>query len=124
MESEWTSAALLSDSDKYETLLADEFTFVMHGGRLMSRAEFLASVRGGNRRIRSIVNNDFHLRLYGHTAIIVYTQTLDADFFGKAFKGESTITKVWIKTEGKWLAAAFHASDSRLASKWDRLARR
>jgi hypothetical protein len=117
----WRKATALKDISKYESLLADGFWFIMMGGHLLNRSEFLDSVRQETRKIRSVSQSQLIIEIYLNTAIVVGSQFVDAEFFGSPFTGETLITRTWVKIQGDWKLASFHASDTRLLTSWQKL---
>jgi hypothetical protein len=120
-ECAWRSASLSNEVSDFEKLLADDFWFIMMGGYLTNRSEFLDSVRRQKRKIYSVSQAQVIIQTYFNTAIVIGSQIVDAEFFGNPFKGETLVSRTWIKIEGIWKLASFHASDTRLLSEWNKL---
>ena len=76
----------------------------------MTKDEALAALKAGPMKFDRYETSDLKVRLYGSSAIVSgrlkRTRTVD----GRAADDDWQFTKAYVRPQGKWLVAAFHAS--------------
>lgn len=98
------------DTDRLESLLADEFSLDGAAGTL-DRDALLEAAKGAY-EIEDFAYDEIDPEIFGNTAVVVsrYRQTarlgeLDAS-------GDLRITDVWLRRDGRWQIVRRHATDS------------
>jgi hypothetical protein len=123
-ESLWRQASLTNSEQDFDALLAQNFLAVLLDGVVVNRTEFLKRVSDGSRKIKSVKVDDTRIEILHPTAVVICTQTIEAEFKGVPFSGPARATRVWSNFEGHWKLVSFHNSDVRILTKWDDLKKR
>jgi len=66
----WYQAAIKQDREALNRLLADDLSYCHAGGKLQTKAEYIASVMTGPPHYESMTYNDMHISMYGKTAVL------------------------------------------------------
>ena len=110
LETPWNDAHLRGDPAALAALWADSFSLTVPGRPAMTKDEALAALKAGPMKFDRYETSDLKVRLYGSSAIVSgrlkRTRTVD----GRAADDDWQFTKVYVRPQGKWLVAAFHAS--------------
>ena len=70
LELEWRQAQLTNDIPEVDRLLADDYLGISANGTLETKADELASRRGGSLHITQLDLSDIKVRIYGDTAVV------------------------------------------------------
>jgi ketosteroid isomerase-like protein len=96
------------DTDRLDSLLADEFTLDGAAG-VLARDELLDAA-GGAYEIEEFSYLEIDPEVFGNTAVVVSRYRQAARFGGRDASGELRVTDVWIRREGRWQIVRRHAS--------------
>lgn len=66
----WYQAAIKQDRDALNKLLADDLSYCHAGGKVQTKAEYIASVTTGPPHYESMTYSDMHISIYGKTAVL------------------------------------------------------
>jgi ketosteroid isomerase-like protein len=106
---DWMAAALRFDVDAAMSYLAPEFTMVTDRGSLIDAEQWRVNL---SQRV-TFVSGGFvesEVRLHGDTALMLSRWRMQATFDGKDWSGETHITDVWVRRDGRWQVARRHAT--------------
>jgi enterochelin esterase-like enzyme len=110
LETPWNDAHLRGDPAALAALWADSFSVTVPAMPTMTKEEALAVFKTGRMTFDRYETSDLKVRLYGSSAIVSgrlkRTRTVD----GRAVDDDWQFTKVYVRPQGKWQVAAFHAS--------------
>ena len=81
------------DAAAWDRLTADEFTVVVPEGRLMSKAERLAALKGEKPEPPHAIERE-QIRVYGETAVRRFVD------------GSEWVLEVWVRRDGVWRVVA------------------
>jgi ketosteroid isomerase-like protein len=110
-EREWVEAHRRLDLAALDRLMADDYAQVQSDGRVIGKAEALASYVSGKRRWDFAESDDYDLRLYGETAVLMGRWQARGVNAGQAFDYAARFTAVYVKRSGGWQLAADHATE-------------
>ena len=110
LERRWSTIYKMNDAKSFEALLADDFLYTSPVGEVVDRKTYLYNLQEKIVLMTSVEATDELVRVYGNTAIVTATWTVDEAYRGFPFKGPCRITKVWINQNGNWKAAAFQVT--------------
>lgn len=97
------AAAKAKDAGALGTLFTDDFTHTHVIGRVDGKAQRVKSLMGSADTIETVAPAEIAIRFYGpDTAIAVGRSTIGTDAV--------RWTSVYVRRDGRWLAAASHAS--------------
>lgn len=111
LEHRWMTAIKLRDAAQLEQVVTDDFVFVSPRltGSVRDRNQYFAhSLR--DLSLLSFSLENLKVRLYGRTALVSGSLTMNAAVAGDDWSGTYVITDVWINREGFWRAVSRHAS--------------
>jgi ketosteroid isomerase-like protein len=103
----WYRAAVKQDAAALKRLLSDDLTYCHAGGKMQTKAEYIASVMDGPPHYESMTFNDMNIRLYGKTAIL--TGTVDVKLVNTPVFRVRTL-HVYVENNGQWQLAAHEST--------------
>jgi ketosteroid isomerase-like protein len=112
---EWVEAVKKHDHTKLNQILADNFKATDEEGRVLDKSEYMAADE--QLKLESYSFRSIETRDYGNTALLLVRWNVNASYEGKDISGEYQETQVWVKTGGRWQAAALHVSRAPAAAK-------
>ena len=106
LENVWNNAQREHDAKALEAMFADTFIDTEADGKVMNRAQYLASVKDPNLQHQILVNTEMKVFFYGQTAIVLATYHDKGTENGKPFDMMGRFTDTWINSNGKWLCVS------------------
>ena len=100
LEDERDQALMNNDADWFERVFADDMTF---NGK-PSKAQVVAEIRSKDRKWQAVRHDEYRVRIYGNTAVVVYRSDSTMDYKGKVSTNLATTTDVYVKQNGVWRA--------------------
>jgi enterochelin esterase family protein len=110
LERVWNDAHVQGNADALAELWADTLTVTVPGMPTIRKDEAVGVARSGRIKFDRYISSDVEVRVFGSSAIVTgriqRTRTVD----GRTVDDDWLFTKSYVRTQGKWLVAAFHAS--------------
>jgi uncharacterized protein (TIGR02246 family) len=106
LDRDFAQACVQADIAKLEQILSDDLTYTHSSGQQQSKAEFIATVRAGKTRYRSIEFQQSSVRIFGNTAISNNEVRVNLTIDGKEVSVHPRFLHVWVKQNGRWQLAA------------------
>jgi uncharacterized protein (TIGR02246 family) len=103
---EWAQACVQADVGKLDQILADDLTYTHSSGQTQTKPEFIATVREGKTRYRSIEFQQSSVRIYGDTAVTRNEVRVNLTVDGKDISVHARFLHVWVKQNGRWQLVA------------------
>lgn len=103
---EWTEATKKHDKNAVARLLADDFASVDENGKVITKAQYLASI--DDVTIESYSHDEVSTRSYGNVGVVTARWVLKGSFKGSDISGEYRETDVWVKSGGSWQVTVSH----------------
>ena len=107
LNQDYIRSVQISDTRRFDEILADDFLNSNPDGSLVDRAQFLAQIARPATTISNLEANDVRVRVMGDFAII-HARTSYTTPDGQAASGR--YTDVWARQNGRWLAVSAHVS--------------
>jgi ketosteroid isomerase-like protein len=85
-----------------ERIYADDLAFVNGRGQVLTKAQHLEEIRSGNVKYLSSNKSDFHVHLYGSTAVLTGRENSIVEYHGKTISSPRQFITVYIKSDGQW----------------------
>ena len=104
-------AHLNCDVAALDRLMADEAAQINSVGRVVSKAEVIASFDSGERHWDEAHSNEFRVRVYGETAVVIGRWQARGVNTGQAFEYSARYLSVWIWRDGRWLMTVDQSTD-------------
>jgi ketosteroid isomerase-like protein len=103
----WYRAAVKQDVAALNRMLSDDLTYCHAGGKMQTKAEYIASVMDGPSHYESMTYSDMKIRLYGKTAIL--TGSVDVKLANAPVFRVRTL-HVYVENNGQWQLAAHEST--------------
>lgn len=111
IENDWNEARKRKDVAWFDRIITDDATAVTTGGAILTKAQFLESIRTDNSVLESIELLEPAVRVEGNTAIVTgINRFRGRDEQGKPFDRRVRFTGTYIKRDGRWVAWAFQGT--------------
>jgi ketosteroid isomerase-like protein len=110
LENLWNQIQVNRDADAMGKMLDSDFVLTDYDGSIMSKAQFLASIRDNSIQLTVEVSTDMKLHRHGDTVIVIGATHEKGTEKGKPFSQVGRFTDTWIKKDGQWLCIASQLS--------------
>jgi ketosteroid isomerase-like protein len=110
LENAWNQAVQLKDLAALRLLLGTELVYVDYDGKLMDKAEYMASVKAPSLHPTRIVSESMSVHLYGAAAMVngVYRENGLRD--RKPYSLRERFTDFWVHRSDTWVCVASHST--------------
>ncbi len=104
-------AHLNCDVAALDRLMANEGAQINSVGRVVSKAEVIASFDSGERHWDEAHSNEFRVRVCGETAVVIGRWQARGVNTGQAFEYSARYLSVWIWRDGRWQMTVDQSTD-------------
>ena len=104
MEQIWNQAYVLKDTKALEKILDDRFVNVDADGRLITKADLLADLKGSTGL--QILTESTEVHAHGDTAIATGIFRIKGVQRGKPFARRERFVDTWLYKDGRWVTIA------------------
>lgn len=111
VEQAWTSAHLCSDRATIERLMADDYVKIQPDGSVVQRAEALASFVPEERSWEVAKGDQYDVRVYGDTAVVIGRWTAQGVNHGKRFTYQARFLSLYVRRDGVWQMVAEQSTE-------------
>jgi len=108
LENLWNQMQLHHDADAMGKMLDDDFVFTDYDGTVMSRTQFLESIRDKSYQLSVEASDNMKLHRHGDTVVVIGATHEKGTFKGKPYQHQGRFTDTWMKKNGQWLCIASH----------------
>jgi ketosteroid isomerase-like protein len=106
LENAWNQAVQQKDTAALEMLLGPELVYVDYDGKLMDKAEYLASVQSPSLQPERIVSESMNVHLYGAVAVVNGVYRENGAKKGKPYVLKERFTDTWVRRSESWVCVA------------------
>jgi ketosteroid isomerase-like protein len=110
LENLWNQMQLNHDADAMGKLLDEDFVLTDYDGAVMSKAQFLDSIRDMSYHLTVEASEDMKLHRHGDTVVITGATHEKGTYKGKPYQHQGRFTDTWMKKKGQWLCIASQLS--------------
>ena len=110
LENLWNQMQINHDADAMGKMLDSDFVLTDYDGTVISKTQFLASIRDKATQLTVEVSDGMELHRYGDAVVVTGTTREKGTEKGKPFSHQGRFTDTWIKKEGQWLCVASQLS--------------
>jgi len=96
------------DASAMEKILDPDFVLTDYDGAVLSKSQFLASIRDVSDQLTVEVSEEMKLHRHGDTVIVTGTTHEKGTTKGKHYEHHGRFTDTWIQKNGQWLCVASH----------------
>lgn len=105
-ERAWAEAHRDLDLDQLANWMADDYTHILSDGSVVGKEADLASYRSGQRRWDFAESDQYHVRIYGETAVLIGRWRARGTNAGQPFDYAARFTSVYVRRDGRWQMVA------------------
>ena len=110
LENLWNQMQINRDADAMGKMLDSDFVFTDYDGTVMTKGQFLASIRDPSNQVTVEVSTDMKLHRHGDTVVVIGATREKGTEKGKPYSHQGRFTDTWIKKDGQWLCIASQLS--------------
>ena len=110
LENLWNQIQINLDADAMGKMLDEDFVLTDYDGSVMSKSQFLASIRDKSYQLIVEASEDMKLHRHGDTVVVTGATHEKGTFKGKPYQHQGRFTDTWIKKDGQWLCVASQLS--------------
>ena len=107
---EWDRAMVENDAEAIGRYMADDWTIIGPDGSVGDKATFLGLVKSGALTHDVMESEDFHIRVYGDTAVVTARGVSGGKYQGQPFREVERLSCVFVRQEGQWRCVLTHLS--------------
>ena len=108
LENLWNQMQLNHDADAMAKMLDSDFVLTDYDGTVMSKAQFLASIRDRANQLTVEVSEDMKLHRHGDTVVVTGATHEKGTFKSKPYQHKGRFTDTWIRVDNGWICVASH----------------
>jgi ketosteroid isomerase-like protein len=106
LENLWNQMQIAHDADAMEKMLDADFILTDYDGSVLTKGQFLASIRDKSNQLTSEVSQDMKLHRHGDTVVVIGATHEKGTAKGKPYEHHGRFTDTWIKHDTQWLCIA------------------
>jgi ketosteroid isomerase-like protein len=106
LEHAWNQAEERKDVNALDQIMDDSLVYTDYDGAMMSKPDFLASVKAPARHPEQNVTESMDAHVYGDGAVVIGVYRVKGAVNGKPYLRRGRFTDTWIKRNGTWLCVA------------------
>jgi ketosteroid isomerase-like protein len=110
LSNDWDRAMVRNDADAIGRYMADDWTIVGPNGSMSDKVTFLRLVKSGALTHDVMESEDFRIRNYGSTAVVLARGVSGGRYNGQAFREVEQSSNVFVKQQGQWKCVLTHLS--------------
>jgi ketosteroid isomerase-like protein len=105
-ENLWNQMQIAHDASAMEQMLDPDFVLTDYDGSVLTKGQFLASIRDKSNQLTVEVSQDMKLHRHGDTVIVTGATHEKGMLKGKPYEHHGRFTDTWIKRDYRWLCIA------------------
>ncbi|MFW9849711.1 MAG: nuclear transport factor 2 family protein [Candidatus Thorarchaeota archaeon] len=106
IEENWTEAHRQMNLDIIESIMADDYMKIQHNGNVIAKSESLAWYRSIQHNWESARSDQYNVRIYGDTAVVIGRWNAKGTTDGRMFDYSARFMSVYVKRMGRWQMVA------------------
>jgi ketosteroid isomerase-like protein len=106
LENIWNQAQINHDATAMGSMLHPDFVFTDYDGTVMSKPQFLASIRDMSNTLSLEVSDDMKLHRFGDTVVVTGATHEKGKQGGKAYEHYGRFTDTWVRRDREWICIA------------------
>jgi ketosteroid isomerase-like protein len=110
LENLWNQMQLNHDAEAMGKLLDEDFVFTDYDGTVMSKEQFLESIRDKSYQLTVEASENMKLHRHGDTVVVIGATHEKGTYKGKPYQHQGRFTDTWMKKNGQWLCIASQLS--------------
>ena len=98
------------DRETINSILADDWAVTDPAGRVLTKAQVMAELDSGERKLESGTIDEVNVRLFGDAAVVTGRTAATGSYQGNSVSVKLRFTDVFVKRSGRWYAVASQAT--------------
>ena len=113
VEHAWTEAHLNGDVQTLEEIMAFDYVKIQPDGSLSDKQATLASYQPDQREWEVARGDEYDVRVYGETAVVIGRWTARGINHGESFDYAARFLSIYVRRDGRWQMVAEQSTDIR-----------
>jgi ketosteroid isomerase-like protein len=106
LKNAWNQAEEQKDAKALDAILDNSLVYTDYDGIVMTKVDFLASVKAPARQPQQQVTESMNARVYGDSAVVTGVYRVKGAEKGKPYLRRGRFTDSWISRNGTWVCVA------------------
>ncbi len=106
LENAWNQAEERKDAKALDALLDNSLLYTDYDGKLMTKADFLSSVKALSLHPEQQVTESMSAQVYGDSAVVTGVYRVKGTEKGKSYLRRGRFTDTWVNRNGNWFCVA------------------
>lgn len=106
IENAWNQAEERKDAKALDAILDNSLVYTDYDGTMLTKPDFLASVKAPARQPQQQVTESMNARVYGDSAVVTGVYRVKGSEKGKPYLRRGRFTDTWISRNGMWVCVA------------------
>lgn len=106
LENIWNQAQINHDATAMGSMLHPDFVFTDYDGTVMTKPEFLASIRDTSNTLSLEVSDNMKLHRFGDTVVVTGATHERGKQKGKNYEHYGRFTDTWVRHNNEWICVA------------------
>jgi hypothetical protein len=85
-----------------DRIYVDNLAFANGRGKVLTKAQHMEEIRSGNVKYLNSDRSDFHVHVYGGTAVLTGRENSTVEYHGKTISSPRQFITVYVKLDGQW----------------------
>jgi len=111
VERAWTEAHLRGDVQTLEEIMAFDYVKIQPDGSLSDKRATLASYQPDKRAWDVARGDEYNVRVYGDTAVVIGRWTARGINHGESFDYAARFLSIYVRRDGRWQMVAEQSTD-------------
>ena len=108
LEKAFAEAIVKNDLNGIEQLVTDDWIIIDPNGEIVDRARFFEVIKSGALTHEIMESEDFHVRVYGDSAVVTAITSTRGKFMGQEFSTRERASDVFVKRDERWQCVLTH----------------
>jgi ketosteroid isomerase-like protein len=105
-ENLWNQMQMAHDANAMEQMLDADFVLTDYDGSVLTKGQFLASIRDKSNQLTTEVSTDMKLHRHGDTVVVIGATHERGTLKGKPYEHHGRFTDTWIKRDYRWICVS------------------
>jgi hypothetical protein len=106
LETETARALQWNTGTFFRRVYGEEFVGIMPSGKILNKAQWIASVENSGVKYTSFIASDVQVRMFEETAVVTCLWSMRGTQGGKTFARQSRVTHVYVYGQRGWQAVS------------------
>jgi ketosteroid isomerase-like protein len=110
LEKVWNESHVRGDSEALDRLWSEDFVVTVPGMRVFTKPDVIGVWRSGRMKFQRYDTSNIRILVYDNAAVVTGRVQRSREVGGRVADDDWNFTKTYVRRNGRWQVAAFHAS--------------